>query len=976
MSGDDVERVKRALPSVRRYIEGGHGQHSADFSPDGSELRGPHPVHGSTTGTNFSVNDDVWYCHREGHKTGGGILEWIAVDEGIVGCGEADDLSNCFGEVLRVAADRAGVDLNGEFDAEEAREYRETREKLDAVYETAVGYYQDQLTPKWRDWLNQQYGLSLKFIDEAGIGFAPPADTALLTYLKAKGFDENDALESGLVVSTGDGLKDFFSGRVVFPYYQNGTPRYFIGRETAETPDKPWENGKYRKLPRPSEKHQSVSELVDEPVFGLDTVTGEGHVVVTEGITDALALHQAGYPALAPVTTSFKKNRVAAVSDALRGKDVTVIFDEDAESEAGLSGAVKTASMLQERIGGEVRVGRLPAGDDEDIDVCEFLRQQSTAALDDVIETAVPAHFARYAWGDGDAADLYAAALAEIDWPPGRVAIDENDDGDDVELGVWDIIEASDLTRAHRQFERRQTLLDGSERLNLYQELITLELTECGQFFRTRGDTLYYFYDPDGKVYQVDGDGNRTVAREFKGLIDRRFSISPSQWSRNLLEGVTVRAFDRAPSRDIHTFATFDRDAGELYINDFDTGYYVLDGDEIAHRKNGTDVFFADIDAEPYHYLPESDRYDVPESIPGERPMWLGDGDAIHRFITNRINYSEDAALAPAQQRKQLYLHLHALPFYSLIDSRPIMAWVGEKGSGKTVSQRAIGRFIYGPDFTEGVLPDNKEDFLAIVTNRRLAFIDNFDDGVDWANDVLAAVATGAAVQLRELYTTSDLAQFSPDCWLSITSRDPPFRRDDVADRTLVFRVERLDENAEEFIGVGDYLRQVELYRDVIWSAYLDNLNEIVAEYRQTETENMSSSHRMADWAIMARVVSNSLDVADVDDLLQTMETERATFALENDPLAQLIGEWIDNQPTDAAKWRTAGELLDRLQELPEEWPGMVEHTSAAGLGSRLVQVRNELGTIYNFEIDDSRRSNRYRFDVDDSTSAGRLSKF
>lgn len=52
----------------------------------GDEIRGSHPVHGSTTGQNFAINphENTWHCFRCG--TGGGPLEWIAVEAEIIDC--------------------------------------------------------------------------------------------------------------------------------------------------------------------------------------------------------------------------------------------------------------------------------------------------------------------------------------------------------------------------------------------------------------------------------------------------------------------------------------------------------------------------------------------------------------------------------------------------------------------------------------------------------------------------------------------------------------------------------------------------------------------------------------------------------------------------------------------------------------------------------------------------------------------------
>lgn len=55
----------------------------------GAEVRGSHPLHGSTSGKNFAINTskNCWHCFR--HRSGGGPLEWIAVQKGIIRCEDA-----------------------------------------------------------------------------------------------------------------------------------------------------------------------------------------------------------------------------------------------------------------------------------------------------------------------------------------------------------------------------------------------------------------------------------------------------------------------------------------------------------------------------------------------------------------------------------------------------------------------------------------------------------------------------------------------------------------------------------------------------------------------------------------------------------------------------------------------------------------------------------------------------------------------
>jgi len=78
----------------------------------GNEYQGSHPIHGSTTRMNFSVNVDkcIWHCFR--HNTGGGIVTLIAMLNGIIRC--ADCREGCvtptiFKEVVELAKTKYGI---------------------------------------------------------------------------------------------------------------------------------------------------------------------------------------------------------------------------------------------------------------------------------------------------------------------------------------------------------------------------------------------------------------------------------------------------------------------------------------------------------------------------------------------------------------------------------------------------------------------------------------------------------------------------------------------------------------------------------------------------------------------------------------------------------------------------------------------------------------------------------------------------
>jgi len=76
---DDVDITRIAMPT---------GNVTKRKGPNGTEYQGSHPFHGSSGGTNFSINPEkgVWHCFR--HNCGGGWVELLAMREGIISCGQ------------------------------------------------------------------------------------------------------------------------------------------------------------------------------------------------------------------------------------------------------------------------------------------------------------------------------------------------------------------------------------------------------------------------------------------------------------------------------------------------------------------------------------------------------------------------------------------------------------------------------------------------------------------------------------------------------------------------------------------------------------------------------------------------------------------------------------------------------------------------------------------------------------------------
>jgi len=113
----------------------------AGLKKQGDEYYGSHPIHGSETGRNFWVNPrkNCWHCFR--HGTGGGPLLWLAVEEGLIDCGEAGPGALCgplFKQVLEKAVER-GLVKKTETKVNQKKHKKPTKDEEPTLVDQLIG---------------------------------------------------------------------------------------------------------------------------------------------------------------------------------------------------------------------------------------------------------------------------------------------------------------------------------------------------------------------------------------------------------------------------------------------------------------------------------------------------------------------------------------------------------------------------------------------------------------------------------------------------------------------------------------------------------------------------------------------------------------------------------------------------------------------------------------------------------------------
>ena len=249
-----------------------------------------------------------------------------------------------------------------------------------ALNDFAVRFYQDRLS---RSREAQEYlakrGILKQTQEQWDLGFAPPDWEALTFALEKQRMDIGLAARLGLIKTRqpGGGHYDTFRNRLMFPIHDvQGRVIAFGGRAMGDDPAK-YLNSEQSPL---FDKSRTLYGLT----FARRKLSTDTPAVFVEGYVDVITTHQAGFTqCVATLGTSMTEEHARML--VRYSPRVIICYDADSAGiKATLRGATVWESIGVE--GAEVRVARLPAGEDPD----SLLRSGDTAGFQAALDNAVP----------------------------------------------------------------------------------------------------------------------------------------------------------------------------------------------------------------------------------------------------------------------------------------------------------------------------------------------------------------------------------------------------------------------------------------------------------------------------------------------------------------------------------------------------------------------------------------------------------
>ena len=357
-----VDRIKDAANIVEVVSE------FVTLHKSGVNYKGLCPFHNEKT-PSFYVSPTRGTCHCFGCGKGGNPISFIMEHEQMT-----------YPEALRWLANKYHIEIHERELSNEEKEEESKRESMFIVNEWTAGYFSDQLhnSPDGVT-IGMEYFRSRGFrddiIDKFRLGYDPSDRHALATAARAKGYNEEFLLATGICYRNDHGdLIDRYAGRVIFPWIGGSGKVVGFGGRVLDSRTK-GVNQKYVNSPESEIYHK------DRELYGLyqakKAIAKEDRVFMVEGYTDVIAMHQCGIEnVVANSGTALSLHQIHILHRFT--SNITLLYDGDA---AGIHAALRGTDMLLSE-GMNLKVLLLPDGDDPD----SFARKHTAADFKKYIE--------------------------------------------------------------------------------------------------------------------------------------------------------------------------------------------------------------------------------------------------------------------------------------------------------------------------------------------------------------------------------------------------------------------------------------------------------------------------------------------------------------------------------------------------------------------------------------------------------------
>lgn len=334
----------------------------------GGNFWGRCPFHHEKTAS-FCVNPQGQFYYCFGCHKSGDVISFIR---------EIESLD--FADAVKLLAERAKMPLpDVRYDDEQVREQKKRKERLlSLLRDTALFYAHNLRTPAAEKHVDYIY--KRKITNETVLKFGLGASldfNGLPSYLRKKGYTDEEMVASGAVGEKNGRCFDWLGGRLIIPVIdQFGNVVAFDGRRIDDGKEQKYINTRETAVFSKGKTLFNINNLKK-----VKNEKGLTDVIIVEGHLDVVTVSQAGFPnVVASMGTSLTKDQARMLK---RYTDKAYIsYDGDF---AGQKATVRGLEILRDE-GLEVKIVSLPDGKDPD----DVIKTEGAEAYRKYVAEAMP----------------------------------------------------------------------------------------------------------------------------------------------------------------------------------------------------------------------------------------------------------------------------------------------------------------------------------------------------------------------------------------------------------------------------------------------------------------------------------------------------------------------------------------------------------------------------------------------------------
>lgn len=359
---DSIERLRQTVDMAE--LVGA----KTELKRSGQQLMGICPFHDERS-PSFSVDPVQKVFHCFGCGEGGDLFKFVQLTEGLN-----------FREAVESLSDRYGVTMELTEEDPQAAQRREKRDRLLELLERTAAFYVRNLwespeAEQSREYLKER-GLDEALLREFRVGYAPSAWDKVLVASRQSGYSEAELWDAGLTAKNQKGnVYDRFRRRITFPLCDSRGRVLGFGARAVGADQQP----KYLNSSENAVFHKGRQVYAADLARAAAAKSGE--VILCEGYTDVIAMHQAGLRnTVGLMGTALTEDQVSEL--ARMAPVVALALDADSAGQEAMIRAAKVAEGRKL----ELRVVPLPAGNDP----ADIVQQQGPQEITKLVAGSVP----------------------------------------------------------------------------------------------------------------------------------------------------------------------------------------------------------------------------------------------------------------------------------------------------------------------------------------------------------------------------------------------------------------------------------------------------------------------------------------------------------------------------------------------------------------------------------------------------------